>query len=259
MPQRELTSFRPGALNAFIALRAIAVQSLLAGFIVIATLCGTTKMASAQTPPPAGAYIVAYIEVASASQDKAAALLKSWADTVKKNPDNLGIATLRRRGPTNHFAIVEAWKDAKAFESEAASPEAKTFRAALEPMLIAPYDERPHAALAVNWERTKAAIKAAGPDAVFAVTHVDVIPPKKDEGIAATKGLFEPGSKSAGNLSFDVLQQASRQNHMTLFEAWKNMDAMAANAGEDFMKSYRFALQPMSGALFDHRIYAIIR
>ncbi len=68
--------------------------------------------------PSAPHYVVAYIEVASQSQEQAAALLKSWAKTVRKNPDNLGIAPLRRIGPTNHFAIVEFWKNAKAFENQ---------------------------------------------------------------------------------------------------------------------------------------------
>jgi quinol monooxygenase YgiN len=193
------------------------------------------------------------------SQEKTAALLKSWAQTVRKNPDNLGFAPLRRRDPANHFAIVEIWKDAKSFEAQSASPEGQQFKAAINGMLIAPYDERPHSVLAADMGRSKRAIEAAGPDAVFAVTHVDVIPPKKDEGIAAAKGLFEPGSKSAGNLAFDVIQQNSRQNHMTLFDAWKSAADMAANAGQDYMKSCRSALQPMAGALFDHRTYTIIR
>jgi quinol monooxygenase YgiN len=231
--------------------------ALLPVFALIASLAG---VAAARAQAPSGpAYIVAYIEAATGSQEKAASLLKSWAETVRKNPDNLGFAALRRRDPANHFAIVEVWKDAKAFEAQSASPEGQQFKAALNGMLIAPYDERPHSVLAADVARSKLAIDTAGPDTIFAITHVDVIPPKKDEGIAATKGLFEPGSKGAGNLVFDVLQQNSRQNHMTLFEAWRSAADMAANADQDYMKAYRFVLGPMSGALFDHRTYKIIR
>jgi quinol monooxygenase YgiN len=230
-------------------------------FVAFLTLAlSLTGLGSAQAQAPSSpTYIVSYIEAATGSQDKAAALLKAWGETIRKNPDNLGFTPLRRRDPANHFAIVEMWKDAKAFEAQSASPEGQRFKAAIGELLIAPYDERPHSVLAADLERSKRAIETAGPDAVFAVTHVDVIPPKKDEGIAATKGLFEPGSKSAGNLLFDVLQQNSRQNHMTLFEAWKSANDMAANADQDYMRSYRFALGPMSGALFDHRTYTIVR
>jgi quinol monooxygenase YgiN len=238
-------------------LRRGVAKAFLAVFALIANAAGITPV---MAQAPSGVFcVVAYFEASVQSEEQAAALLKSWAGTVRKNPDNLGFAALRRRDPANHFAIVEMWKDAKAFEAQSASPEGQQFKAGLNGMLIAPYDERPHSVLAADLARSKLAIETAGPDAVFAVTHVDVIPPKKDDGIAATKGLFEPGSKSAGNLAFDVLQQNSRQNHMTLFESWKSVADMAANAGQDYMKSYRFALGPMSGALFDQRTYRVIR
>jgi quinol monooxygenase YgiN len=236
---------------------AVGAKVAIAFFTFISSLVGIGAAYAQTSPGPF--YVVAYFEVASKSQDQAAALLKGWAETARKNPDNIAFAPLRRLAPANHFAVIEIWKDASAFENQAAATERKQFQTALGALLIAPYDERPHSVLAAGSERSKAAIATAGKDAVFAVTHVDVIPAKKDEGVAAAKGLFEPGSQSAGNLTFDVLQQISRQNHMTLFEAWKSAGDMAANADGDFMKSYRFALQPMSGALFDCRVYAIIR
>jgi quinol monooxygenase YgiN len=258
MPNGELRSSRKGLSIAPLAGRNIrGAKAVIAFFTFLSSLVGI-RAAYAQVPS-APLYAVAYIEVASQSQEQAAALLKSWAETVRKNPDNLGFAPLRRLTPTNHFAIVEIWKDAKAFETQSASPEGKQFRSALSPLLIAPYDERPHSVLAVDGERSKAAIEKADKDTVFGVTHVDVIPPKKDEAVVAAKSLHEPASQSGGNLTFDVLQQISRQNHMTLFEAWKSMAGMVANTERDFMKSYRFGLQPMSGSLFDHRIYTILR
>ena len=202
--------------------------------------------------------MVAYIEVASQSQEQAAALLKSWAETVRKNPDNLGFAPLRRLGPTNHFAIVEFWKDAKAFENQSASPEGKQFRSAISPLLIAPYDEGPHSVLAADAERSKAAIEKADKDTVVGVTHVDVIPPKKDGAVAWTKGLFAPVSKSAGNLAFDVLQQMSRQNHMTLFELEKRQ-RYGCEFGAELHEDLSPSLQDMSGSLFDLRTYTILR
>jgi quinol monooxygenase YgiN len=257
MPENKRNTRGEGMFTDPTALKNAAAVKAFAAFLVFVSILAGGGSAQAQAPS-GPAYIISYIEAATGSQEKTAALLKAWAETVRKNPDNLGFAPLQRRDPANHFAIVEIWKDAKAFEAQAASPEGQQFKAALNAMLIAPYDERPHSVLAADPARSKLAIETAGPDVVFAVTHVDVIPPKKEDGIAATKGLFEPGSKGAGNLAFDVIQQNSRQNHMTLFEAWKTAAGMAANADADYMKSYRFALGPMSGALFDHRTYRII-
>jgi quinol monooxygenase YgiN len=56
-------------------------------------------------------------------------------------------------------------------------------------------------------------------------------------------------------LSFDVLQQSSRGNHMTLFEVWKSEKEMSAHAEKDFVVSYRMALLPMAGSLYDQRTY----
>lgn len=208
---------------------------------------------------PAGAqqgnayYIVTYIEVASRSQRDAADLIRQFGETSRKDAGNLRFETLRRIGRPRHFAILEAWTDKAAADAHASAAHTKQFRDALKPMQTAPYDERPHGALAV------ASPKLEGDGRiVYVVTHVDIIPPKKDDGIAATSGLAEPGRKERGNLRFEVLQQTSRPNHMTVVEAWQSRRAQRAHATADNMKAYRDQLLPMSGSLYDERLYLVI-
>ena len=202
----------------------------------------------------AGAYyIVTYIEVASSVRREAMALIKAFGETSRKDAGNLRFDTLRRLGRPRHFAILEAWADKAAADAHAAAAHTRQFRDTLKPLLTAPYDERPHGALAVAAPQLD-----AGNRAVHVITHVDIIPPKKEEGIAATSGLAEPGRKEQGNLRFEVLQQMSRPNHMTVVEAWRSRRAQQAHASANNMKAYRDALLPMSGSLYDERLYRAI-
>ena len=199
------------------------------------------------------AYVVTYIEVAPSSKNHAARLLRDLDAVSRKEAGNLRFEIMQRIDRPHHFAVVEAWKDQKALDAHAAATSTKQFRSQLEPLLSAPYDERPHGALAV------APGGKIGRRAVFAVTHVDIIPPKKDDGIAMSKNLADPSRKDAGNIRYEVLQQLSRPNHMTLVEIWNGERALEAHENAPHMKKYRDALLPMSGSLYDQRLYRLLR
>jgi quinol monooxygenase YgiN len=210
---------------------------------------GAMPMAHAQDA--AAAYVVSYIEIAPAAKDQAAAVLRQLAAASRKDEGSVRFDVLQRIDRPHHFAIVEAWRDQKALEAHGAAAHTKDIRAKLQPLAAAPYDERPHGGLAV----AAAGSSGAGGGAVYAVTHVDFIPPKKDEGIAALKELVEPSRRDAGNLRFDLLQQASRPNHLTLVEAWQDLPALDAHAVAPHTKAFRDKALPMSGSLFDERLY----
>ena len=200
----------------------------------------------------AGAYVVSYFEVAPAAESSAAALLKELSAASRKGPGNLRFDGLQRRDRTNQFAIVEAWKDKSAQDANLAAAHTRQFRDRLQPMLIAGYDERPHTGLFAGPVAAGAGARGA---AVYVVTHVDVIPPRKDDAIAALQALADSSRKEASSLRYDVLQQISRQNHFTLAEIWKDQGALESHEVAAHTKKFRELLHPMSGALFDQRLY----
>lgn len=226
---------------------------------LLLTMTMMASGASAQgTPAPvsvAPAYGVTYIEVLPGASGKAQNLLRALRSASRKAEGSVRFEALQRRERPNHFAIIEAWKDTAAFEAALAAAPRKTFREQLQPLLAAGYDERPHSGLAVA---DAAGVLAATAATVFTVTHVDYIPPKKDEGIAALQQLVEPSRRDAGNLRYEVLQQLSRPNHLTLMEAWKDQKALEAHEGAAHTVRFRDAITPMSGALFDQRLYRAI-
>jgi quinol monooxygenase YgiN len=205
--------------------------------------------------PPESPYAVIYIEVEPAQADAARRLLAHYRDALK-DKGALEFAVFEQIGRPNHFAIVEQWPSAKAREDNAASAASREFRAALAPLLIAPYDERPHFALSTG---TRAAMPAAVPTVVYVVTHVDMVPPKREEGVTEVRKLAEASRGTAGNIRFDALVQASRLNHLTLVEAWTDAPAQQAHSATNPTRSFRTALGPISGALYDERLYALLK
>jgi len=238
---------------------------------VLVGAAGTASMlateAVAQTSPapaaapPESPYAVTYIEVEPAQADASRRLLAHYRDALKddalKDKGALEFAVFEQIGRSNHFAIVEQWPSAKAREDNAASAASREFRAALAPLLIAPYDERPHFALSTGAPST--GTRATTPVAVYVVTHVDIVPPKRDDGVAAVRTLAERSAGKAGNVRFDALVQASRLNHLTLVEAWTDAPAREAHSAAIPTKSFRSTLGPMSGALYDERLYALLK
>lgn len=200
------------------------------------------------------AYIVTYFEAAPPATDKVLALVREFGKASRKDGGSLRFEVLQRIGQPNHFAILEAWKDKDAQAAHAAAAHTKEMRGKLEPLLRSPYDERPHTALSVG--SLQAA--PAGTAAVYAVTHVDIVPTSKDIGVALVKQLSEDSRKDKGNVRFDALTQASRPNHMTAVEIWQDQSALEAHGMTAHTKEFREKLMPLSGSLYDERLYKIV-
>jgi quinol monooxygenase YgiN len=220
-----------------------------AGAISIAALACTSLSCFAQsTDQPT--YVVTYIEAAPKAATEARELIVAHCAGVRKAPGLTRIEAFARTGYASQFAMLEQWQSAKAREDYAATDEAKNFLARFSPLLVAGYDERIHVQLTVD------ASKPSAPDTVVALTHVDLIPTFKDAGVPKVKELAEQSRGTRGNLRFDVLTQASRPNHMTVVESWSTMAAKDAHIAEPFVKSFRETLMPMSGSLYDERVYS---
>lgn len=218
----------------------------------VAVALATLAVGAAQAQPaePA-AFAVTYLEVAPAAAEEALGLLRAHAAATRAEPGCAGIVVLRRVDRPHHFAMVEQWRDAAAAEAHRATPRMAEWRGRLAPALIAPYDERPHGVLSVG-------AAAEAPGAIYAVTHVDVIPPQKDAGTALVTAFAQAIRGTPGNLRFDSLVQNSRANHFTLVEAWADEAALLAHAAAPRTREMRRALGPMSGSLFDERLYRAV-
>ena len=227
------------------------LASLFAIVLSLATMTVPQTASRAQDAADPTVYVVTYIDVAPATRNTDAGALRQLVAASRKEAGIVWYEAFQRLAPTNQFAIIEIWKDQQAYDAHAASAAVKAFRQQIEPHLIAPIDERPYVALAVG-PKDAAAIPAR---AQVAISHVDVIPPKKDDGIAALKALAEPTRKDGGNLRFDAYQQKTRANHFTVIEAWRDPGAADAHSLTAHSKEFRKVLGSATGALYDQRWY----
>ncbi len=243
-------------------------RQVLVGAAAAAVLSGGSRGANLAAPaaaPPEAPYAISYIEVEPAQAGAARRLLARYRDALKdsalKDGRALEFAVFEQIGRPNHFAIVEQWPSARAREDNALSDANREFRTSLAPLLIAPYDERPHFSLSSGAlsAGSKAATAAAAPTGVYVITHVDLVPPKREEGAAEVRKITEASRGTAGNIRYDALVQASRLNHLTLVEAWTDAPAQEAHSAAGPTRSFRAALGPLGGALYDERLYVPLK
>jgi quinol monooxygenase YgiN len=201
----------------------------------------------------AAVYVVNYIDVAPANRGAAVNLLRQLATASRKDEGNSRFEILQRTAPANQFAIVSTWKDQKAYDAHVAAAHTKEFREKIKPLLISAIDDRTHVGMEIAGDGAKSV-----PGAIYVVTHVDVPPPKKDECIVALKALVADSRKEGNSVRFEVFQQGSRPNHFSVVEIWKNQAAYDAHITAAHTKKFRDALTPMSGALYDERLYKAI-
>jgi quinol monooxygenase YgiN len=198
-------------------------------------------------------YVVNYIDVAPATRGTAAGLLRQLANASRKDDGNQRFDILQRAAPSNQFAIVAVWKDQKAYDAHLAAAHTREFRDKIKPYLISAIDDRTHTGMEIASGTAK-----SGRGEIVVVTHVDVPPPKKDDCIAALKTLVADSRKEPGSVRFDVFQQGSRPNHFSVVEIWKNQRAYDAHIMAAHTKKFRDQLTPMTGALYDERLYRAI-
>lgn len=213
-------------------------------------VCGAA--AHAETAGNTGAYVVTYLEVGAPASRQAAALLRRMAAEGRRQAGNSGYEVLQDVCRPNRFAVVEAWRDRQALEAHQAAQPGDLAR--LQALLVSPPDRRPSTPLSV-------APAAAAPPrgALYVLTHVDVVPPAKDQAMRLVEAFAADSRKDGGDLYFDVLDQASRPNHMTLVEAWRSDRAFTAHAMAAGTREFRRKLLPLQGALYDERLYRALR
>ncbi len=221
--------------------------------IVTAGLLSAGQVACAQdTSQPVT--IVVYTEVAPAKAAEAKKLILAYADQARKAKGAAEITALQQISNPGHFALIEQWQSQADKQAFASTDPVTKYRAALDPLRSAAYDERIHNAQAVGPSKP-----VSSGDAIVVLTHVDVIPPQLEPGTAKVKAIVEQGRAAPGNLRFDDVVQANRKNHFTVIETWKSQADDNAWISSTTARTFREELQPMAGALYDARVYKILR
>ena len=218
----------------------------------VVVMAGMVAEAGAQDGVDAPVYVATYIEVMPTSAAATRSLLQRYRDATTKAPGNLRCEALQRIGEPHQFVLLETWKDRASSDAHGQSAVAVETRQKIAAMRNAPTDDRVHTALSIG------RAPAVPPRALYVVTHVDVIPPLKDDGATALRHLAEASRQHAGNLRFEVGQQVNRPNHFTVMEVWADGKAFEAHSMAPATREFRDTLAPATGALYDERRYQAI-
>jgi quinol monooxygenase YgiN len=225
---------------------------VMAALVIMAGLLSLGQAALAQDAAQP-VYIVTYMEVAPNAASEARQLILAYANEARKASGAVQVDALQRISDPGHFALIEQWQSQGAKQAFAATDPVTKFRAGLNPLQSAAYDERIHAALSVG-----PSTPASG-DPVVILTHVDVVPTQVEPGTAKVKSFVEQGRSAKGNRRFDDVVQLTRKNHFTVIESWDSLADKNAWISTKTARAFREELQPMSGALYDERAYKLVR
>jgi quinol monooxygenase YgiN len=235
------------------------LRALVLGLVVMSVGAVGETMAQAPVPAPpqppieGNIYSVTYVEVMPTSKADAVSLLRRYREATRKEGGNLRCEAAQRIDQPHQFVVLEIWKDQKAFEAHGKGTNLMETREKIAAIRNAPTDERMHTGLSIG------PIDVSAPrEAIVVATHVDVIPPRKDDGVAALKRLGDESRKRDGNLRFEVVQQTNRLNHFTVVEIWKDAKAVEAHSMAAATREFRDKLATMTGALYDERMYRAI-
>ena len=235
------------------------VQLLRFAAVIVAGMWLMPSVRAQGTPPTPSAadgpvHIVTYVDLATGAAGQGIEVLKRYRDGTRKQGGVLGVDVYQEIGRAGRFAIREALRDAKAFEANGKALHLAQLNDGLKPLQVAPADQRRHDAYAMG-----TGTAAAGTTAVYVMTHVDVPPPLLAELEPQLKTWAQASRKEAGAVVFDVLQQSSRRNHFTVVEGWQSAKAFEAHGVASAARTFRDKLGPMLGALYDQRVYKLVK
>ncbi len=226
------------------------LSSLVLGTLMLALGTAPTQ---AQEPADTLHYAVTYVSALPSGSAPVTAAFKQYRDASRKQDGFVRVELFEQVGRAGHFALVETWRDAQAFDAHVNADHTRRFREALQPLRVSGYDERPYKTFSVAPAKS-----APGAGAIHVVSHVDTIGGVQGGGPDFVRKVAEASRHEPGCLRYDVLQSTTRANHFTVVETWASQAAFDAHATAAHTKQYRESVQPVTGSPLDERVYKAV-
>jgi quinol monooxygenase YgiN len=87
-------------------------------------------------------YVVTHVDVPGNVRDKGFAALQTLAPPSRKDAGNLRFDVVHQKNRTNHFTVIEAWRDQRSNDAHELAAHTRAFRDTLTPITGALYDQR---------------------------------------------------------------------------------------------------------------------
>jgi quinol monooxygenase YgiN len=92
--------------------------------------------------PASAVYGVMHVDTTPTPTSNAVMLLQQLAEVGRKEDGNLRFDVVQHLTRTNHFTVIELWRDRRSADAHALAANTKKFRDDLLPILGSPYDDR---------------------------------------------------------------------------------------------------------------------
>ena len=224
-------------------------------------LLGAGTLLQARADP---ARFLTFIEVRSDASQRAQAILREYARTLRRGALPPRVVVLQEIDRSERFVVLESSERAEALAG--LERRSRPLLQSLEPLLTAPPDRRAYRDVSAGCGDTAArSDSAATPrvqgDAVaksrplYVVAHLDIAGPMRPGPADALARLAEAACSGAGHGRLEVWQQVNRGNHFNVIGAWtsaRDFDAFAASAAA---RTFRDTVGPWLGSPYDERLY----
>jgi quinol monooxygenase YgiN len=96
---------------------------------------------------PGAVYVVTHVDVAPPNRDKIVTAFNALAGPSRKDAGNLRFDFVQQTNRSNHFNMIEVWRDQASDDAHALEAHTKEFRNAFNPLAGALFDQRQYKAL----------------------------------------------------------------------------------------------------------------
>lgn len=96
-------------------------------------------------------------------------------------------------------------------------------------------------------------------NALFVVSHVDMIPDALPTAKPALQQYVADSRKDPGALRIELLQQSDRPNHFTIVSVWASEKAFSTHLAATHTKQFRAKIQSGLGSPFDERLHQLVQ
>jgi quinol monooxygenase YgiN len=199
-------------------------------------------------------YAISYIEIRVSAERAALEALRAYRQTSSAETGFVDMQILAQIARAGHFATIEIWADQGALEAHDRAGSAQRLAERLDPIRSSDYDRRPYKPLTVAPPTAQ-----AGDDTIVVISHVDTVPSPQSDAPGLLRTLADGSRRDSGNLRFDVVQHATRANHFTVLEVWRDRAAEEAHSEAPHVRAYRDSLQAISGSPLDERLFTVVR
>ena len=231
---------------------------------LLASLTAAKSFAQDVPAPPTTGEVraVEFVDVDPSGGPVALTALQKYKADSLGEPGAWCLQLFGEQARPGRMMIVETWLDQAAYDAHVTGKAAHTLAVGLQSAELSVGDIRVHRTMIVSKAADLAALGQTRLDssAVVVMTHLDVPPPFFAALQGPLNAYVEASSKQPGSLSFEVLQHVPpRQNHLTILEAWTSEPAYEADRIGEASRHFRDTTVPILGALYDERLYHLIK